>query len=130
MTLHLWCNLAWNKLVPRQTCLSYISCLLGSHLLEGEETHCDSTIGMLDSIENLNRSGKVKSTTVIGSLDVDALYPSLDIKKCARVFRDKLFNSTLSFPGLSWKDIALYLVMHMSKREIKKEGIEKYVPVK
>ena len=110
--------------------LSYILCLLGSHLLEGEETHCDSTIGMLEDIESLNRSGKVTSTTVIGSLDVDALYPSLDIKKCARVFRDKLFHSTLSFPGLSWKDIALYLAMHMNKREIKREGIERYIPVK
>ena len=43
-----------------------------------------------------------------GSLDVAALYPSLNIPTCAKVISDKLFHSELVFIDLNWKEIALY----------------------
>ena len=109
---------------------SYILCLIGSNLIEGEDTNCDSTITLLNEIERVNRSGKVRGDTIIGSLDIDALYPSLNIDVCARVFRDKLFHSTLVFPGLSWKDVALYLKYNISEEELVAESIFQYCPKK
>ena len=40
---------------------------------------CDSTEDMLAAIQEANESGKVKPSSVIGSMDVKALYPSLDL---------------------------------------------------
>ena len=108
--------------------LSYILCLIGSQLLEGEYTHCDSTVNLLEEIERVNRSDQVNQSTIIGSLDVDALYPSLNIDRCARVFRNKLFESKLKFPGLSWKSIALYLHYRVSEQDLVEEGIQEYCP--
>ena len=107
--------------------LSYILCLIGSHLIDSP-THCDSTVDLLEEIENVNKSGRVKDHMIIGSLDVDALYPSLDVEKCSEVFRQKLFSSELRFEGMEWKDIALYLKYHMSEIDLRTEGVWKHCP--
>ena len=107
---------------------SYLLCLIGENLLDNEPTHCDSTINLLEEIDKLNKSGQVNKELIIGSLDVNALYPSLDIKTCAKVFRDKLFESKMSFPGLSWKDCGLYLRFHMDEEDLIREGIVEYCP--
>ena len=107
---------------------SYLLCLIGENLLDNEPTHCDSTINLLEEIDKLNKSGQVNKELIIGSLDVNALYPSLDIKTCAKVFRDKLFESKMSFPGLSWKDCGLYLRFHMDEEDLIREGVVEYCP--
>ena len=67
---------------------TYILCLIGSHLIDSP-THCDSTVDFLEAIENVNKIGRVNDHMILGSLDVDTLYPSLDVEKCSEVFRHK-----------------------------------------
>ena len=42
---------------------------------------------------------------MVGSLDVDSLYPSLDVKQCVNVVKKKLLDSDLVFENLVWKEI-------------------------
>ena len=107
---------------------SYLQCLLFSRLLSGEETNCKSTEELLQEFERVNREEDVQKTWVVGSLDVDALYPSLDIERCAEVVSRKLFESDITFKGLSWKEIALYLRFHMSEDAIVENHYGKYLP--
>jgi len=58
--------------------VSYLLCLIGQHLIEDEPTHCDSTINLLEEINRLNKSNRVHGNLIIGSLGINALYPSLD----------------------------------------------------
>ena len=74
---------------------SYILCQIGSELIGGNPTHCDSTTDLLEEIEKVNQTGKVSKNVIIGSLDVEALYPSLDIEKCSEVIRKRLEESAL-----------------------------------
>ena len=65
---------------------------------------------------------------MVGSLDVEALYPSLDITRCAKVVGRKLYESDLKFTNLNWKEIALYLVFHMTEEELQEEQIRESCP--
>ena len=78
---------------------------------------------MLQEIERLNQSGKLNRNCMVGSLDVESLYPSLDITRCAKVVSRKLYESDLKFTDLNWKEIALYLVFHLSEEELQEEQI-------
>ena len=108
--------------------VSYILCLLLSHLIPESETHCWATDDLLTEFEKVNADRVVDRDWVVGSLDVDALYPSLDIERCARVVCDRLFESDLKFEKLDWKEIALYLRFHLTEAEIQVEGLERICP--
>ena len=108
--------------------VSYILCLLLSPLILEEGTHCWATDDLIAEFEKVNEEGSVDEDCVIGSLDVDALYPFLDIDRCARVVAGKLFDSDLRFEKLNWREIALYLRFHLSDEEISAEGLEGVCP--
>ena len=60
-----------------------------------EPTDCDSTEDLLAEFERVN-NGEVHENWVVGSLDVEALYPSLDIDECAKVIGNVLHDSKTS----------------------------------
>ena len=66
----------------------------------------------------------------MGSLDVDSLYPSLDIDRCARVVREKLDESGIQFEKLQWKEITMYLRYHMKQSEIDECDFSQYLPIR
>ena len=65
---------------------------------------------------------------MVGSLDVESLYPSLDITRCAKVVSRKLYESDLRFSDLNWMEIGLYLVFHLTEQEMQEERIREYCP--
>ena len=64
------------------------------------------------------------------SLDVEALYPSLDIGECAKVIEQKLRNSQFEVKGLNWVEIALYLKFQLTDEEIRQNNLEDYCPTR
>ena len=103
-------------------------CLLLCTLTEGEKTNCESTEELLEEIETVNRDWDVQEWWVVGSLDVDALYPSLDIELCVEVVCRKLFESDIQFVGLAWREISLYLRYHMSEEALAEKGYDRFCP--
>ena len=95
-------------------------------LIPYHQTEINSTDELLSAIEVINES-EVRPDWVVGSLDVAALYPSLNIGKCAKIVSDNIFESELIFPNIRWKEVALYLKYHMKEEEITYE-IEPYIP--
>ena len=108
--------------------VSYILCMLLSHLIPENGTHCWSTDDLLSEFERVNSNQVVDKEWIVGSLDVDSLYPSLDIDRCARVVSEKLFHSDLKFEKLVWKEIALYLRFHLTDEQIAAEGLDRICP--
>ena len=108
--------------------VSYILCLLTTPLIGMSPTHCPSTIDMLQEVDRLNQSGKLNRNCMVGSLDVESLYPSLDITRCAKVVSRKLYESDLRFSDLNWMEIGLYLVFHLTEQEMQEERISEYCP--
>ena len=88
-----------------QRILNTLTEVLGG-LFKSEEKTCEatSTEDMLYQVEELNR--KIRNMQVnprnlmVGSLDVTALYPSIDTEKAACICRDKVLKSELQFEGI------------------------------
>ena len=53
--------------------------MLPQDIPEGEDTQCENTEDLVSTIEEAN-SIELNRNHIIGSMDVNALYPSLDIK--------------------------------------------------
>ena len=92
-------------------------------------TQCNSTEELLKEIEKTNKDN-ISKEWVVCSLDVEALYPSLDIQECSRVIEKELFQSDFDIKGLKWTEIALYLRYHLTDKEIEDLQITNYCPVR
>ena len=74
--------------------------------------------------------GTISNEWIVCSLDVDALYPSLDIEECTRVIEERLLKADFEIKGLQWTEIALYLKYHLTEEEIESLQIKDYCPVR
>ena len=57
---------------------SHLLCMILQDVTEDELTECENTEDLKAKFEEVNEKG-ISSSTIIGSMDVKALYPSLDI---------------------------------------------------
>ena len=53
---------------------------------------------------------------IVGSLDIEALFPSLDVSVCAEIAGRVLFESTIEFRNLQWKEIMMYATKENKER--------------
>ena len=105
---------------------SYLLCQLLTPLIEGE-THCNAASDLKAEFVRVNGS-QIKKSWVLGSLDVDSLYPSLDIDRCVGVVKKRLMESELVFKNMQWKEVALYLRYNMPQEEVRGSRFEEYLP--
>ena len=92
-------------------------------------TQCNSTQELIEDIKQLNK-GNIAKNWIVCSLDVEALYPSLDIKECASVIEQQLIQTDFKIEGLRWTEIALYLRYHLTDKEIEEQQLSDYCPVR
>ena len=107
---------------------SYILCKILTPLIEGE-THCNATTDLKKCVNEVNKN-EVNESWVVGSLDVDSLYPSLDIPKCVDVVKRRLMQSNIQFEKLQWKEIAMYLRFNMPLAEAESSNFAVYLPTR
>ena len=84
---------------------------------------------MIAQIEEANTNALPKDV-IIGSLDVKALYPSLDlsftIEKVCTMFRE----SEVVFEGVDYEEVGLYISLHKNLEELKELGLEDVCPTR
>ena len=98
---------------------------------KSEET-CEviSTEDLISKVDDLNKrildcdidSDKI----MVGSLDVKALYSSIDTKKASRICKERITKSPLTVEGIDYKWAGIYLAITMTpleKAEAKVQGI-------
>ena len=76
----------------------------------------------------MNRSGKLDEHCVIGSLDVKALYPSLDVPFVAEKVAEMFLDSNLTVPSLDVKELGLYLALNRKPAELEAKDILQFCP--
>ena len=86
------------------------------------DTVCMSTEELLADINELNnamgegnRRVRGGRKLIVGSADVKALYPSLDIDFTVKVVAEMLENCGIEIDGINYKEMGLYLVFNMSR---------------
>ena len=93
------------------------------------EIVCTNTEEMMAAIESTNKSNK-SSDIIVGSADVKALYPSLDIDSCAEIVSRTFEESEVEVRGVDPEEIGLYLALNMEEEELKEKGIAQFCPTR
>ena len=107
--------------------LSHLISILLTDVYVGEETVCSSTEELLAEVEKLNREG-IDASDIIGSMDVEALYPSLDIDFTIEKVCEVLLNSSVEYEGINYKELGLYLSLVKTDEELQQMGLHMVCP--
>ena len=108
--------------------LSYLISNILKEVTDKEQTVCDSTEDMLAGIQQANDSGMIQEDTVIGSLDVKALYPSLDLDHTIETAAEEFRRSDVEIDGVDDEELGLYLSLSRSKDYLREKGISEFCP--
>ena len=88
-----------------------------------ESTVCLSTEELLADVERINTEGGLDENDIVGSADIEALYPNLDIDftidKVCEVFED----STVSVEGIDYAELGLYLSLNKTDDELREKEL-------
>ena len=109
--------------------VSHVLCEIIKQLVEGNDTHCDRTQDMIKAMEDANERELGENSGIV-SLDIDALYPSLNIDRCTDETVRRLKESEIEFNNLDWKEIGMYLRYHLEEDDIEQKGYAQYCPTK
>ena len=94
-----------------------------------KDTASDSTEDMLAAISECNVELQNTSNNIsIGSADVKALYPSLDIPFTIEVVCEQMFKSNISFEGVDSEELGLYLSLNRDNEYLRIRKVDRYCP--
>ena len=92
-------------------------------------TECRSSEEMKATFEEYNRLEKeTREKCCIISMDVRALYPSMEWKEIVNAVREMIENSEKEVENVDWTELGKYLAVTMSDEQIEKEGLRKVIP--
>ena len=94
---------------------------------------CESTEGMIFSIEAYNNSKKINKkdgTKVLGSMDVKSLYSNIRTDEAAKIVKEEFIRSKVEFDGVDVDELAKALRLNLTTKEIDEKGLEMYLPFK
>ena len=75
----------------------------------------------------MNNEG-VGEDDIIGSADVEALYPSLDVEFTVDKVCELFLNSTVDIKGIDYKELSLYLSLNKTDEQLRDLGLLDYCP--
>ena len=64
----------------------------------------------------------------MGSLDVKALYPSLDLDHTIGKATEEFYKSDIEIEGIDDEELGLYLSLNRSAEYLRNKGIDEYCP--
>ena len=114
-------NVAFNRR------LSHILSILLVDSVENEETECGNTEELIAEFERMNING-VSEEFIIGSMDVKAMYPSLDIPLTVEKVCEVFQNSDVEIKGVDYHEVGLYIALNKTQEEIDEMGIGNLCP--
>ena len=107
--------------------LSHILSILLIDCIENEETECGNTEELIAEFERINVNG-VSENFIIGSMDVKAMYPSLDIPFTVAKVCEIFQNCDIEIKGVDYREAGLYVALNKTQREIDDMGMKHLYP--
>ena len=106
---------------------SNLLCLLLEDITNKETTECENTEDLIASMEEINTIG-INEDFVLGSMDVAALYPSLDIDHTTEIVCQQFMESDTKITGVNYVEVILYIALNKTKEEIEELGLTEKCP--
>ena len=92
-----------------------------------EDQSTEEVLAQLEEAEQAIRESGLDNT-VVGSLDVCALYPSLDQVQSAKMVGEFVRNSPVDVKGVDYRAVQVYLASNLTELEVKQQGLVKLLP--
>ena len=112
--------------------LSHLISLILKEMKRNDETSCESTEDVMAAIQVLNREHTVLkgNKLMVGSLDVKALYPNLDIKFAAEIIAKEFRESNIEIlnDSVDIYQLGIYLVLTCTEEELANNDLKDYCP--
>jgi len=108
---------------------SHLISMVIKNIHKEEDTVCGNTEELLKEIKQLNQN-KIEKDIVVGSLDVKALYPSLDVDFTAEVVAKVFRESEYQIKGVDYNKVGLYLSLNLTEKEMRDAGIADMCPTR
>ena len=94
---------------------------------DNEPTECENTEDLIAKFNEVNTTG-VHEDAIIGSLDVKALFPSLDIDHTIEIVGQEFENSKTEIEEINFKEVVLYIALNKTQEEIDEMGLTDKCP--
>ena len=93
-------------------------------------TECKSSEEMRASFEKFNDEDDIemKKECRVISMDVKALYPSMEWEEITTAVKELIENSQDEVKNVDYEEIAKYLAVTTDKEILEKEGLDEYIP--
>ena len=88
-----------------------------------------NTEEMMAEIARVNAEG-LSDKVIVGSTDVKALYPSLDIEFTIQVVCEVVDSSGVTIDGMNYEEMGLYISLNRTTDEIQALGLDAVCPVR
>ena len=98
-----------------------------ARIWKNESENCASTEELLAEFQQINEKG-IDQDCFVGSADVVALYPSLDIDSVVKVIGEMIIKSEIKLEGINYEEVGLYLSIHRKQDELKELGLQRICP--
>ena len=110
--------------------MSYMLGLILRPVWQEIDTSCLSTEEMLATIKNVNESGVLDEICTVGSADVTALYPSIDVEFAAEKVCEMFMKSEVKIAEVDTKELGLYLALNKTPTQLEQRGLNEYCPTR
>ena len=93
------------------------------------KTECRSSEEMRAAFEKYNQlNTDMKEQCSVISMDVKALFPSMEWKEIITAVREMIESSELEIESIEWKELGKYLAVTMSEEQINDEDLRSVIP--
>ena len=92
------------------------------------KTLCNTSV-ILSRISTINET-EDSTDCVLGSMDVESLYPSIDVDFAVEKCVELLQESDITFENVQADELGLYITLQTLEEERKKEGIADFCPTR
>ena len=83
---------------------------------------------MIASMQKTNQSYVINDDVTIGSLDVKALYPSLDIEFTVEIVSNEFYNSEVRIENVDYVELGLYLALNNTYEQLAEMTLDNVCP--
>ena len=116
--------------------LSHLLSMMLKEVKKLDEDSSESTEDILAEIQEVNeRTGATmqdEEKLIVGSLDVKALYPSIDVDFAADVVANEVYKSAVEVDesSINVEELGLYLMLTTDEKELQDSGMRKHCPTR
>ncbi len=107
--------------------LSHIISYILNEVWKDVESVSLNTEEMLAEFKRLNND-HITEDIIVGSADVKALYPSLDVDFTVEKVCEVFYNSEIHVEGVDTEELGLYLALNLSEVELEETRVTPVLP--